>query len=234
MVQAVGCVKYTAKSLALYWDDEETAPRRIGIGVGCISKQVEPCGVAHLVAGLTYTLTNRNSTLTPILFDEMQGMTDAVLDAVRFEGSAEPSCRTDVAMLVESVCADMEDMGLDVTLETSTPMICICRTPEIKRALRNLIENAVRYGTRARVSIEQTGDSGQIHVDDDGAGIPEEQISRVFEPFVRLEESRNRDTGGYGLGLSIARMITRGHGGDVNLSNRKPHGLRATLSLPLA
>ncbi|MEQ1755744.1 MAG: ATP-binding protein [Micropepsaceae bacterium] len=166
--------------------------------------------------------------------DEMQGMTDAVLDAVRFEGSAEPSCRTDVAMLVESVCADMEDMGLDVTLETSTPMICICRTPEIKRALRNLIENAVRYGTQARVSIEQTGDSGQIHVDDDGAGIPEEQISRVFEPFVRLEESRNRDTGGYGLGLSIARMITRGHGGDVNLSNRRPHGLRATLSLPLA
>lgn len=166
--------------------------------------------------------------------DEMQGMTEAVLDAVRFEGSAEKAGATDLAMLAESVCADLEDMGHDVTMAESHPMVCVCRTPEIRRALRNIVENAVRYGTCARVSIEADGNTAHIHVEDDGTGIPEDQLARVFEPFVRLEESRNRDTGGYGLGLSIARMIARGHGGDVSLSNRGEGGLRATLSLPLA
>ncbi|MGH8631065.1 MAG: sensor histidine kinase, partial [Burkholderiales bacterium] len=94
-----------------------------------------------------------------------------------------------------------------------------------------LIENAVRYGERARVSIASAGDAIQIAVEDDGPGIPERDFERVFAPFVRLESSRNRETGGAGLGLAIARGIVRNHGGDITLANGG--GLHATIRLPL-
>jgi signal transduction histidine kinase len=110
---------------------------------------------------------------------------------------------------------------------------CICRSSEVRRALRNLIENAVRYGKRARVSVRAVEDGAEIIVDDDGPGVPEGELERVFEPFARLEGSRSKDTGGYGLGLSIARLIARSHGGDVKLENRREGGLRARISLPL-
>jgi signal transduction histidine kinase len=103
-----------------------------------------------------------------------------------------------------------------------------CRPVGLKRALRNLIENAVAYGHRARVALEETPDGFAILVDDDGPGIPEQDHERVFGPFVRLEESRSRETGGIGIGMAIARSIIRAHGGDITLENR----LRATVRLP--
>jgi len=103
----------------------------------------------------------------------------------------------------------------------------------VRRALRNLLENALRYGKRARVSVGAEKQSAVVRIDDDGPGIPAAEIDRVFEPFARLETSRSARTGGYGLGLSIARWIARGHGGDVVLTNRAGGGLRATLTLPL-
>jgi signal transduction histidine kinase len=109
----------------------------------------------------------------------------------------------------------------------------VCRTNEVRRALRNLLENALRYGKRARVSVASDRQNALIRVDDDGPGIPPAELERVFEPFARLETSRSATTGGYGLGLSIARWIARGHGGDIVLANRQGGGLRATLTLPL-
>jgi signal transduction histidine kinase len=127
----------------------------------------------------------------------------------------------------------MAEMGGDVSYTSDVALTSVCRAAEVRRALRNLIDNALRYGVRARVSAESIDGMAAIHVDDDGPGIPEEEIERVFEPFARLEVSRNADTGGYGLGLAIARLVARGHGGDVILKNRAV-GLRATLRLPLA
>jgi signal transduction histidine kinase len=95
-----------------------------------------------------------------------------------------------------------------------------------------VVENAVNYGTVARVRLMEGDTSITIEVDDDGPGIREADRDRVFEPFVRLEDSRNRDTGGTGLGLAIARTIARAHGGDVSFANRPEGGLRMTISLP--
>jgi signal transduction histidine kinase len=103
-----------------------------------------------------------------------------------------------------------------------------------RRALRNLIENALRYGGNARVIYEVQGQSLLISIEDEGPGIPEDQLEQVFEPFFRLEESRSLETGGHGLGLSIARTIARAHGGDITLSNREGKGLVAQIKIPLS
>jgi len=166
---------------------------------------------------------------------EMQSMTEAVLDVARTGHSGEEARPVDVSALAESLAADMAELGSDVTFSGGAKAQSMCRSGEIKRALRNLIENAVRYGNRARVSVRLAGEFAEIVVDDDGPGIPAGELERVFEPFARLEASRSRETGGYGLGLSIARLVVRGHGGDVRLENRSDgSGLRATLGLPLA
>jgi signal transduction histidine kinase len=103
----------------------------------------------------------------------------------------------------------------------------------VRRALRNVIENAVAYGGAAQIRLEDGPGQSRIVVEDGGPGLPEEDLQRVFEPFVRGEGSRSRETGGIGLGLAIARTIMRGHGGDITLENRAEGGLRATLALPL-
>jgi signal transduction histidine kinase len=165
--------------------------------------------------------------------DEMQAMTEAVLDAVRADRTGETTRAVDLTALAESLCVDMAEIGGDVSFAPNRVVRCVCRTNEVRRALRNLIENALRYGKRARVSIESDEETATLHVDDDGPGIPPSQLERVFEPFARLEESRSPETGGFGLGLAIARLIARGHGGDVSLANRAGGGLRATLTLPI-
>ncbi len=107
------------------------------------------------------------------------------------------------------------------------------RRTSLVRLLGNLIENALRYGARATISHAVDSESATVYVDDDGPGIPEDVLDQVFEPFYRVEPSRNLDSGGKGLGLAIARDIARAHGGDVSLRNRAEGGLRATLTLPL-
>ncbi|HEX6102126.1 MAG TPA: ATP-binding protein, partial [Alphaproteobacteria bacterium] len=135
--------------------------------------------------------------------------------------------------LVESLCEDLRDLDMDVTYSGPPSLLYPCRSVSLKRALRNLIENAVTYGRRARVALKQTATEVRIRIDDDGPGIPEADFERVFAPFVRLEESRSQDTGGIGLGMAIARSIVRGHGGDVTLANRAEGGLRVILHLPI-
>jgi signal transduction histidine kinase len=165
--------------------------------------------------------------------DEMQTMTEAVLSAASADRTGEAARPVDLTALVESLADDMKETGGDVSFRPSGAVRCVCRTNEVRRAVRNLIENALRYGVRARVSVANEREFAVISVDDDGPGIPASEIDRVFEPFVRLETSRSAQTGGYGLGLSITRWIARGHGGDVMLRNRTGGGLIASIRLPL-
>lgn len=164
--------------------------------------------------------------------DEMQAMTEATLAFAREDSGTEPSRTLDMDALLESVCDDLAELGWDVSFADGGRIPWRCRPDSLRRALRNVIENAVRYGERARVRLALGEGALEIQVDDDGPGMPEEDFERVFAPFVRLEHSRNRDTGGVGLGLAIARSILRSHGGDVTLANRPEGGLRVTLSLP--
>lgn len=164
--------------------------------------------------------------------DELQTTTEAALEAARAEGGGEPRRAVDVASLVESTATDMADLGAPVTCETEGVVTAMCRPGEIRRAVRNLIENAIRYGTQARVTIAKDEGDVVITVTDKGRGIPPDQIESVFQPFSRLETSRSRETGGHGLGLTIARAIARSHGGDVVLVNLPEGGLGATLRFP--
>lgn len=163
--------------------------------------------------------------------DELQDLTEAVLSAARGAGGKSRR-QVDLAALVESVCADLDDLGEPVSWAGHDAAPLCCRANEIRRAVRNLIENAVAYGKKADVAIEETPDAYEVVVDDEGPGIPEADHNRVFEAFVRLESSRNEETGGSGLGLTLVKAIAEGHGGSVTLENRPQGGLRVRLHLP--
>ncbi len=164
--------------------------------------------------------------------DEMQAITTASLAFAREEAASEATRTVDLHALLESLCEDLAELGWRVEFTGEGSLPWRCRADALRRALRNVIENAVRYGHRARVSTSVRDHTLEIIVDDDGPGIAEAERERVFTPFVRLEGSRNRSTGGTGLGLTIARTILRNHGGDVALENREGGGLRVVLSLP--
>lgn len=163
---------------------------------------------------------------------EMDSMIEATLKFARDDAVAEPLRPTDVSALLQSIIDDMSDAGLPVTMASVEPVIYECRTVELKRALTNLIDNAVKYGKEAHAAITSTPKQVEITIDDEGLGIPESELSRVFEPFYRIEKSRSRETGGIGLGLSIAQSIIQSHGGTLKLTNRPSGGVRAFVILP--
>ncbi|WP_225672479.1 ATP-binding protein [Bradyrhizobium hereditatis] len=162
---------------------------------------------------------------------EIQTMTEATLAFARQDSTVENTRAVDLTALVESLCDDLAELGHDVSFSNGQKIGYSCRPDALRRACRNLVENAIRYGERARVSVERRADTIEIIVSDDGPGIPDNAREQVFTPFFRMENSRNRETGGVGLGLSIARSIVRHHGGDIVLTN-KPKGLHAVISLP--
>lgn len=148
--------------------------------------------------------------------DEMQQMVEATLAFAKQESEIEPTQTVDLAKLCQDIVAERAEMGQPVTWLGGPEHQYPGRPLALKRALGNLIDNAVRYGDCARVHTTPQG----ILVEDDGPGIPENLHEQIFEPFSRIETSRNMNTGGTGLGLSIARSIIRGHGGDIKISNR--------------
>jgi signal transduction histidine kinase len=163
--------------------------------------------------------------------DELQALTEQVLAAAKGAGGEKPR-QVDLSALVESLCTDLDELGEPVSWANHAPAPISCRPNEIKRAVRNLVENAVAYGHKADVRISSAGDGYDVLVEDEGPGIPEGDRQRVFEPFVRLESSRNEATGGTGLGLTLVKAIAEGHGGAVRLENRPGGGLRARMHLP--
>jgi len=163
---------------------------------------------------------------------EMESMTTAALDFLRGAHVSEPLQPVDVAALLESLQTDMEEAGHTVQVHAQAVAPYPARPLALKRCLTNLIENAVKYGTRADVRLDDDGRALRITIADDGPGIPEAEQERVFEPFYRVEGSRSRETGGVGLGLSVARDIVRAHGGELKLRNGSGAGLEAILTLP--
>ncbi len=163
--------------------------------------------------------------------DDMKSMTDATLSFARADAATEKTRLVDMGSLLESLCDDMRELGLDIDFEEADGISCRCRPDGIRRAVRNLVENACQYAGKASVSCKRTPSAVVITVADTGPGIPDADLEQVFLPFFRLEQSRNRDTGGTGLGLSIARAVARQHGGDIRLEPNKP-GLRAVLTVP--
>jgi signal transduction histidine kinase len=163
---------------------------------------------------------------------DLDAMVDATLKFARDEATAEPWRRTDLAALVTSIVDDMADAGLKVTIGAAEPVILECQSGGLRRAVTNLLDNAVKYGGAAHVRILGSPTDVRIVVDDEGPGIPSAEIPKVFDPFYRVEQSRSRETGGTGLGLAIAQSIAQAHEGQITLSNRPEGGLRAILSLP--
>ncbi len=163
--------------------------------------------------------------------DELQELTEQVLAAARGAGG-EARRNVDLSALVESLCTDLDEIGEPVSWANHAPAPISCRPNEIKRAVRNLVENAVAYGHKADVRIANNGDGYDVLVEDEGPGIPDVDRQRVFEPFVRLESSRNEATGGTGLGLTLVKAIAEGHGGAVMLESGSGGGLRVRMHLP--
>ena len=164
---------------------------------------------------------------------EMQAMISAAMTYVR--DTSKPGVRRplDLRSLAETVVDDLSDHGEAVSLDTGEPLVLDGNPVALKAMLSNLVCNAVKYAGGAEVSLARVDGHVVIEVRDDGPGIPAEDLERVFEPFFRGERSRNRDTGGIGLGLASARAVARAHGGDVMLENRGSTGLLARVTLPV-
>ncbi len=164
---------------------------------------------------------------------EMKEMIASALAFVRDTGRTPRRQRLSLRAVVESVADEMADMGKDVAVEPGEDVVIEGDVAGLKALLANLIGNALAYAGQARVRLAGAEGHAVIEVADNGRGLPEELLERVFEPFFRAEPSRNRETGGSGLGLASARAVARAHGGDVTLINRAEGGLLARVMLPL-
>lgn len=163
---------------------------------------------------------------------EMEEMVNSTLAFFRDDAIAEARRPLDLGSLVRTIVDDSVDLGQDVKLERCDACVVDGRPVALKRALVNLVENAVKYGDRARIRLIGEAHDAILTIEDDGPGIPEARKDDVFEPFVRLETSRSRETGGVGLGLALVRSVIRAHDGSVTIENVPGHGLRATVTLP--
>lgn len=191
-----------------------------------------PLTTLRLKAELLSDEEARDDLVTTI--EELSGIAEAALSFTRAEVASEPTVELDLAAPVGEVMSEFQLAGSDVAGDRLDTVLAPCRPVSLKRALRNLVENAVRYGGSARISVYREGDEALIDVVDHGPGIPDDRIDDAFKPFVRLEESRNTETGGIGLGLAIALGIVHAHGGTLRLTNRPKGGLCARIRLPVS
>lgn len=165
---------------------------------------------------------------------EMESMVEGYLAFARGD-ETEATISADLGELIDEVAVQMRRSGaiVAVKIDKSGALVMPMRRAAMKRALTNLLVNATTYGNRAEIATRRVGGNVEITVDDDGPGIPADRREDVFRPFFRLEESRNRETGGVGLGLSIARDVIHGHGGSIALEDSPLKGLRVRLRLPV-
>lgn len=163
--------------------------------------------------------------------NEMAGIIDTTLDYLRGDEQPEATCLFDIGALIHSLAEDAKESGKVITVKGKVHPIRL-QPLAIRRCLNNLLENALRYGERATIALDETDDEVVIAIQDAGPGIPEEKLEAVFAPFYRLDASRSRHSGGMGLGLSIARDMARKQGGNITLRNSLEGGLIATLFLP--
>lgn len=164
--------------------------------------------------------------------DEMQEMVQATLNVMRGLDSEEKIQPTDLRALIESIVFDYEARGTAIELVARIHTPFPAKPLALKRCLQNLIGNAVQFSKRVQIRIQDDGKEVRVAILDDGPGIPEHELKRVFDPYYRVDQSRNRDSGGHGLGLTIAYNLAQLHGGSINLHNRAQGGLEAVLTLP--
>ena len=162
--------------------------------------------------------------------DQMEAIIKSTLAFAREDADTEPTSPVDLTALLREAA----ESHPPARLATREPRTLRARPVALRRCFNNLVENAIRYGGSAEIAIRELPDAVEVTIDDAGPGIPEDRLKDVFRPFVRLEESRNRDSGGAGLGLAIARSVVLAHGGAIVLANRPAGGLRALVRLPKA
>jgi signal transduction histidine kinase len=165
--------------------------------------------------------------------DEMRLLLESIQAYVDSDGQSIPAERIDIAVMAETLVDTAADHGAEASYTGVSSLEIKARPVPIRRALSNLIENAIHYGGNARVSVRRDGGGVEIVVEDDGPGIPEDRIADALQPFVRLDTARTRDTAGMGLGLPIVRKAVRMENGTLDLRNHPGGGLRATIRLPL-
>ncbi|VVM48011.1 ATP-binding protein [Pseudomonas fluorescens] len=165
--------------------------------------------------------------------EEMQSMINAALAFFREDTHREQTTAFDLSELLQTIVDDYRDQHLHIDFEGPAHLVYEGRPLGIKRVIVNLLENALKYAQCPVITLRRDDHSIRIEVSDEGPGIPEAALEQVFDPFFRLEASRNRDTGGVGLGLSSARAIVREQGGELTLSNRRSGGLIANVELPV-
>jgi len=165
---------------------------------------------------------------------QMEQMLMETLSYLRDDAQSEPSLRVDLPSMLETICVQLADLGKSVSYEGPKMLVYHCQAGGMTRAISNLVDNAVKHGTRVAVTLKALGDGSlQIDVDDDGPGIPYPLRKRVFEPFFKIDSARTlKRTEGFGLGLSIARNVVEAHNGTIELLECVPHGLRVRISLP--
>jgi signal transduction histidine kinase len=166
--------------------------------------------------------------------EEMEAMVASTLSFIHDTSQPHDRRKLEVSSLVETVMDEASLTGADAAVESAERVVIDGDPLALKRLFVNLVDNALKFGSTARARVTTEGDLAVIEVEDNGPGVPDYEIERIFEPFHRLEVSRSRATGGIGLGLSVVRAVARGHGGDVVLSNRPTGGLSARVTLPLA
>ena len=190
-----------------------------------------PLTLLRLRAETVENARERDKMLSTIA--EMDSMIGATLEFARDKSANEPRRQTDLTSLLQSVVDDMRDASLPVHMQPAGPIIYECQPAALKRAVRNLLDNAVKYGKVGSVGIRTTARTIEIDVEDEGPGIPEAELSRVLEPFYRLEQSRLRRDRRSWPGLGDHAVDRAGYGGTLTLSNRPAGGLCAGVVLPL-
>ncbi|WP_051340913.1 sensor histidine kinase [Azospirillum halopraeferens] len=165
--------------------------------------------------------------------DEMQTLVESALALARGAGTAEPMVRVDLGRMLGHLVDELREAGGDASASITDDVIVEARQASLKRAVRNIAENAIRYGGQAWITLLRSEDRALIIIEDNGPGIPVQERERVFEPFVRLETSRSRDTGGSGLGLAISKMVVESNGGSLTAEDARNGGARFVVSLPV-
>jgi len=163
---------------------------------------------------------------------DMEHMLEEYLAFVRGEGE-EKATQTNITDMLSQIAIQARRKGGNIDLHCEVEIIAAVKTNALKRSLTNFVDNAVRYGGNTSIRAALRGEMVEIVIDDDGPGIPEDKRDEVFKPFVRLDASRNPETGGVGLGMTIARDAIRSHGGEILLEDAPGGGLRVRVSLPV-
>lgn len=165
--------------------------------------------------------------------DEMQAMINSALEFFRDDARLEEATSFDLAELLQTLVDDYRDQSIDIAFSGPPRLVYFGRPLGLKRVMSNLLENAIKYGSEPAIEVVADAEQVKVCVLDRGPGIPVEWQEQVFEPFFRMESSRNRNTGGVGLGLSAARAIVLEHGGELRLRNRGGGGLEVCVLLPV-